>query len=274
MANPLKPASFVQKYPIVKQYLTVKSKRRSGLLIDKVRFVVAHDTGNEKSTARGNVKYYENSHNKESASAHIFVDDKEIIECVPALTATPEKAWHVLYDVITDNKLFGCNANDAAIGVEYCFGDNINADESYKRYVWVIAYICYQFDLDPANSITGHFFLDPKRKTDPVTGLAKSRRTYEQLLKDIVAEYNECTAQAAPIAVTVVPVVKTVTAAVKLNIRKAKPSTRAELVSIVMPGTPLTYTGTVQGDAVNGNSTWYQDESGNFFWSGGVTGNS
>jgi len=132
--------SFKIKYPIATQYLTAPSKRRSGRLADKIKFLVAHDTGNPNSTARGNVRYYENSRNTESASAHIFVDDKEIIECIPATTGTPEKAWHVLYNVVTDNKLYGANANDAAIGVEYCYGDNIDADESYKRYVWMLAY--------------------------------------------------------------------------------------------------------------------------------------
>ncbi|CAN5279771.1 hypothetical protein BH09BAC2_BH09BAC2_02510 [soil metagenome] len=48
------------------------------------------------------------------------------------------------------------------------------------------------YALDPTTSVTGHFFLDPKRKTDPVTGLAHSRRSYDRLLKDIVLEYNDC----------------------------------------------------------------------------------
>lgn len=187
--------NFKQKYTIIPRYLTVKSKRRSGnLVLPTVKFVVAHDTGNANSTASGNVKYYELSRDKDFASAHIFVDDKEIIECIPALTSDkPEKAWHVLYDRQEDNKLFGFNANDVAIGVEYCFGPNINADEAYSRYIWVIAYICYKFNLDPKKSITGHCILDPGRKTDPVNGLKQSGRTFEKLLQDIVTEYNNCT---------------------------------------------------------------------------------
>jgi N-acetylmuramoyl-L-alanine amidase len=234
-----------------------------------VKFIVAHDTGNPGSTARGNVRYYERSNNEMSASAHIFVDDKEVIECIPALTATPEKAWHVLYNVETDNKLYGFNANDAAIGVEYCFGQKIDADEAYKRYVWVMAYICHKFGLDPSKSIVGHHILDPRRKTDPVNGLIKSNRSYEQLLRDVAAEYNECTGQPDPVIVTPVGE-RTVKSVVKLNVRRGKPSTRAEIASVVQPGTLLTYVATVEGDAVNGNNRWYQDANGNFFWSGGT----
>lgn len=236
-----------------------------------VRFVVAHDTGNKGSTASANVHYYATSCNQQSASAHIFVDDKEIIECIPALTAPPEKAWHVLYSVPTDNQMFGCNANDAAIGVEYCFGDNIDADEAYRKYIWVISHACFKYSLDPAKMIIGHFILDPKRKTDPVTGLAHSRRTYDQLLRDVVQEFNECTGKAP---VNGPKEVKSkhgkVMTTVRLNIRSSRPSMRALVAKVVPPGTELSFKGQAEGDPINGNALWYQDVDGNFFWSGGV----
>lgn len=192
---------FVKKYQITPRYLTANTKRRSGQLIHpSVKFVVAHDTGNPKSTASGNVSYYERTNNETYASAHIFIDDKEIIECIPALTSErPEKAWHVRYNMSKDNELYGFEANDVAIGVEYCYGEQINADEAYKRYIWTIAYICHKFDLDPKVSISGHYILDPGRKTDPVSGLKASGRSYEQLLRDVVNEYEECRGLKVPL---------------------------------------------------------------------------
>ena len=130
---------FTDKFTVNSNLIPKPSKRRSGQMIGRVRFLVAHDTGNKNSTASQNVRYYINSRNDISASAHLFVDDKEIIECVPALTGTPEKAWHVLYTVPKDNELYGVNANDAAIGVEYCYGDTIDADKAYAKYIWVLA---------------------------------------------------------------------------------------------------------------------------------------
>jgi N-acetylmuramoyl-L-alanine amidase CwlA len=183
---------FFLKYQITEDFIPVKTKRRSGQLINKVVFIVAHDTGNPTSTAKQNVHYFKDSCNDMSASAHIFVDDKDIIECVPALEQFPEKAWHVYYSVKSDNNLYGCDANDAAIGVEYCYGNNINSDEAYKRYVWVLAYIAFRFQLKLPDCITGHFILDPDRKTDPQSGLKASGRSYEQLLIDVVNEYKEC----------------------------------------------------------------------------------
>ncbi len=176
---------------ITQVYLSKPSRRRSGIPMPQgVKFIVAHDTGNPSSTARANVRYYERSRNEQSASAHIFVDDKEIIECIPALTGPPEKAWHVLYNVTTDNHLFGCNANDAAIGVEYCFGGQIDADSAYQNYVWTLATICERFQLPAETHIVGHCMLDPRRKTDPVTGLSASGRTFPKLILDVAAELS------------------------------------------------------------------------------------
>lgn len=237
-----------------------------------VRFIVAHDTGNPSSTAAANIHYYENSRNEQSASAHIFVDDKEILECIPVLTAPPEKAWHVLYGVTTDNALYGYDANDAAVGVEYCFGGNIDADEAYRKYIWTMAFLCVRFDLAPDRTIVGHFMLDPNRKSDPQTGLARSRRTYEQLLRDVVLEFAECTGKGTPpLSVIAAPAPGKVVTTVRLNIRREKPNTRAAVAQVVPAGTELAYQGwTEVGETINGNPRWYQDPNGNFFWSGGV----
>ncbi len=153
--------SFKEKFLFKSNYIPKPSRRRAGLIINKIRFLVAHDTGNPGSTAAQNVKFYINTCNtvpkEKTASAHIFVDDKEIAECVPALTGPAEKAWHVLYKMPKDNELFNANANDAAIGVEYCYGGNIDADKAYEKYVWVLAKLCFEFKLDPSRDIVRAF---------------------------------------------------------------------------------------------------------------------
>lgn len=183
---------FKMKYEIKKQYLTPGSKRRSGIKMPYVGFNVAHDTGNPGSTAKGNVGHYENSRNTVYASAQVFVDDKEILECIPFLTGPPEKAWHVLYNVTTDNKMYGADANDVAGGIELCWGPGINSAEAYKRYLWVMAYACYKFKLNPAKHVVGHDILDPGRKIDPTNALKYMGKTYAGFIKDLVAEYNDC----------------------------------------------------------------------------------
>lgn len=195
---------FLMKYPIEQRLLPIGTKRRSGNKIVRVRFLVAHDTGNDGSTANGNVTYYVNSAKLESASAHTFIDNVRILECVP-LT---EKAWHVRYNVSEDNRIYGADANDVAIGVEFCYSykkGSIDNLESYKRYVWYLAYLCDRYSLNPIKDIIGHMHLDPGRKTDPKNGLQHMGKTFDDLLKDVAAEYKACTGKAVPDYVTVTP---------------------------------------------------------------------
>lgn len=174
-------------------YLSSPSKRRSGIKMDKVKFLVAHDTGNPGSTALQNVKYYENSRNEMSASAHLFVDDRRIIECIPFILNKPEKAWHVVYNTLVDNNLFGDDANDIAGGIELCYGGKINIQEAYKRFVWTMAYACHVHNVDPLKMITGHYILDPKRKTDPKASLKLLGKTMVNLIEDVAKELKDCT---------------------------------------------------------------------------------
>lgn len=199
--------TFAMKYEIKQRFLTEPSDRRSGIDMPRVGFLVAHDTGNPSSTAANNVGYYERSRNEMSASAHIFVDDIEIIECIPFLTVGREKAWHVLYNVTTDNAMYGDDANDIAGGVELCYGGRINIQEAYKRYIWVLAYACYKYGLNPAKHITGHYILDPARKTDPKDALRLLGKSFQDLINDVVAEYNSCLGKgAAPAPTTSAPI--------------------------------------------------------------------
>lgn len=184
--------AFKMKYPIKQIFLSAPSKRRSGKPAETIKFLVAHDTGNEGSTARANVMYYEKSKDEMSASAHIFVDGLEIIECIPAFQK-PEKAWHVLYNVDSDDKRYGYNANDAAIGVELCYGGQVNNKEAYRRYVWTLAFLCYYYKLDPRLDIVGHNELDPKRKTDPDNALKHIGLTIDDLIDDVAFEMEICT---------------------------------------------------------------------------------
>jgi N-acetylmuramoyl-L-alanine amidase len=256
------------EYPITQHLLPVHTKRRSGIPAHPIRFLVAHDTGNWGSTAAGNVHYYERSCQQISASAHIFVDDKQILECVPALTASPEKAWHVLYNCTEDKRRYKCSANDAAIGIEYCFGPNIIADEAYRRYVWVLAYACWRFKLDPAHDIVGHHFLDPNRKTDPVTGLAHSQRSYQQLLLDVPAMYARCMGMPA-VETGLVAETGTLTTSTRLNIRYGEPFRRAP-ARIVSAGQQLPSVGQLIGESIGENNRWYSLPNNEYCWSGGI----
>lgn len=172
---------------IRKDYIQSGTKRRSGIKMTSVEFITAHDTGNENSTAQGNVTYFKNSANLMQASAHIFVDDKEAIECIPAF-ANVEKAWDVRYDTPIDNVMFGDDANDIAIGIECCYfpNDIPRTMKAYHNFLWVIGEVYHYHKMNGlSKDVVGHFILDPQRKIDPMSMLNVIGKSYAQFLADL-----------------------------------------------------------------------------------------
>jgi N-acetylmuramoyl-L-alanine amidase len=165
-------------YEITRDYIQ-PGKARSGQKLQSVKFIVSHSTGNPGSTAYANRNYFNSR--QPASSAHTFIDDKYILEIIPL----DEKAWHVLYNKPIDNQMFGADANDAAIGVELCYGGNINFHEAYKRYVWYHAYLCEKFHLDPAQHIVAHHTLDPERRSDPLDAFRLYGVTWNGFINDI-----------------------------------------------------------------------------------------
>lgn len=182
------------KYTIERRYINKRPNVRPGtrLVSGTPGFLVAHDTGNPGATADNHFSFFQ-SWKGDSRSAQVFIDDKCILEIIPTGTGPDpaEKAWHVLYNVTTDNKLFGDDANDIALGVELCYGGKINTLEAYKRFVWYLAYCCDKWGLNPLTHIPSHKQLDPARKRDVDQALATAGKTLKDLLYDVVAEIEE-----------------------------------------------------------------------------------
>lgn len=179
------------KYTIERRYITKRSNTRPGtrLKTGTPAFFVAHDTGNPGATADNHFNYF-NRLTDRSASAHVFIDDTKILEIIPTGTgAEPaEKAWHVLYNVTTDNDRFGYDANDAALGIELCYGGRITFTEAYKRFVWYLAYCCDKWGKNPSTHIVSHKQLDPARKSDCEQALKAGGKTLKDLITDVAAE--------------------------------------------------------------------------------------
>lgn len=175
---------------ILQKYIPIGLRRSGQKITPKVLFIVAHDTGNDGATGANHVTYYNNTYNDQQVSAHAFVDDIAVYEIMPL----DEKAWHVRYNVDTDNQIYGYEANDTAIGVELCYSTkgNIDNKKSYQNYVEYMAYLCLKFGLDPQKQIIAHSKLDPARRTDPMNAISKidATLTFDRFIVDVVKVYN------------------------------------------------------------------------------------
>ena len=194
---------------IVQDYISKPSLRRSGELLFGVKWIVAHDTGNENSTAQQNVDWYKRTANDEEASAHAFVDDQGVIECIPQT----EKAWHVRHLRPEDNAMFGGESNDWALGIELCFfpKDRARTQKAYDNYVAYIAQMCVRYSVNPLARLAGHVQLDPPpRRTDPMNAFQYVGKTWVQFLADVRASVVAQTPVPAPVPVAQasVPVVQ------------------------------------------------------------------
>lgn len=170
------------KYQIERRYIR-KGDARSGakLVKGKPTFIVSHETANNKADADDHFNYFNN--NQPKASAHAFIDDQKILEIIPL----DEKAWHVQYQKPMDNKLFGYNANDAAIGVELCRTGDFK--KAYDKYVWYHAYLCRKFNLNPNKHIVAHKTLDPQRRSDPHSWLEPNGVTWDEFINNVLNYY-------------------------------------------------------------------------------------
>jgi N-acetylmuramoyl-L-alanine amidase len=166
------------KYEITRDYIGIGNPR-PGEAIEDVKFIVSHDTGNPGSTAYGNRNYFENA--QPYASAHTFIDDNYILEIIPL----DEKAYHVRSNVTTDDRMFGADANDVAIGVELAWGGDIDFSEAYDRYVWYHAYLVDKYNLNPDEDIVAHSTLDPRRRTDPENALHRYGISWQEFINDV-----------------------------------------------------------------------------------------
>ncbi|MCS4487177.1 peptidoglycan recognition protein family protein [Staphylococcus americanisciuri] len=180
--------------------------RRTGQRLDSgnPKFAVFHDTGNPNSTAQNNVDYYRNTYNigwDATASAHIFVDDKEAIICIPVT----EKAWHVLYNTPIDNAWYGDDANDIAFGLEACyFSDRQRTLKSLDNSCRIMAALCNSWGINPRNQMPGHQDIQYD-KQDPGNILAAAGygRRDMSVIDNLVVKYMNGDAPVKKIAPTV-----------------------------------------------------------------------
>lgn len=170
---------------ITQKYIPTNTFRRPGIKLQGVKFIVCHDTGNLNSSAMQNVDYYIKSANEIKASAHTFIDDASIIECIPL----DEIAYHVRRASEIDNSVYGVDAIDWALSVELCYFTDLERSRiAYNSYVEYIKGLCDKYVLNPATGLIGHYKLDPLRRTDPLNAFTRIGKTWEDFIKDVSAE--------------------------------------------------------------------------------------
>ena len=88
-----------------------------------VNYIVCHYTGNNSDSAWGNANYFQGAYR--DASAHYFVDEEEIYQCVDAC----DTAWHCGSSYYYHNECRNANS----IGIEMCCSGNYKVSATTKE---------------------------------------------------------------------------------------------------------------------------------------------
>ncbi len=137
---------------INKKIIKYNFSSRKGI---KIKYIVVHDTGNTKvGSGAYNHYIYFNGGNR-NASAHYFVDHKEIIQTVE----DENSSWHC-----GDGKgIFGItNAN--SIGIEICINEDGDFSLAQEKTLELIRFLMNKYNI-PKENIVRHF--DASRKICP-----------------------------------------------------------------------------------------------------------
>ena len=120
---------------------------------NNIKYIVIHDTGNKTDSAEANAKYFNECDRK--ASAHYFVDDKEIIQVVEENKA----AWHV-----GDNKGTKIITNHNSIGIEMCRVNNDVTALTEQNTIELVKMLMQKYNVK-AEYVVRHY--DASRKNCP-----------------------------------------------------------------------------------------------------------
>ena len=154
---------------IKKDLLEQNPFTRPGYKLLSVSKIVLHYVQNPGTTARQNVDWIKTLKNQDPlddiddhyASAHYFIDDKEIIQVIPE----DERAYHVGANQYTDFGLsISSYPNARTIGLEFCHPDKTGKPnyQTYKHIIELCKYLCCKFKLDPKKDICLHYDITGK----------------------------------------------------------------------------------------------------------------
>ena len=139
---------------------TANSKNFGGLRdVDSIKYIVIHYTSNEGDTAKNNAVYFAREIVK--ASAHYFVDEKEIWQSVPDDTV----AWHC-----GGSRYYHPECRNAnSIGVEICMNDKQGRvrEKSIEHAAELIRELMDKYNI-PADRVIRHYDVTHKNCPAPM----------------------------------------------------------------------------------------------------------
>ena len=141
----------------------------------RIKWIVIHYTANNGDTAWGNTNYFKSAYR--GASAHYFVDEKEIWRCV----TDADIAWHC-----GASKYYNDARNTNSIGIEMCSrkkdGEYYFMDETVQNTVELVKYLMKKYKV-PASRVVRHYDVTRKKCPEPYMD-SKAWKAFKAMLTE------------------------------------------------------------------------------------------
>ena len=134
----------------IKQNLTTINYNNMSNKVNK--YIVIHYTGNSTDTAYNNTKYFKSVYRE--ASAHYFVDDNNIYQCVE----DKNKAWHCGDNLKSGNvgSFYKKCTNSNSIGVEMCCTNYDISAKTEANTIELVKYLMNKYNI-PVSNVIRHY---------------------------------------------------------------------------------------------------------------------
>lgn len=153
----------------------------------KIKYIVIHYTGNKKDTAKNNAKYFATS-NDRLASAHYFVDDKEIYQSVEDNYV----AWSVGGSIVTTHHpYYKIATNSNTLNIEMCTsGDYDVSATTENNTIELVKYLMNKYGIS-ASHVIRHY--DVTGKSCPCYRFRDSSGDWEAFLNCLKGKVQSVT---------------------------------------------------------------------------------
>lgn len=122
---------------------------------EKIKYISIHDTGNKRRGADAEAHFNFFNGGDRGASAHYFVDDKQILRIIK----DEHKSWHC-----GDGKGKYGIRNENSIGIEMCINSDGDFNKTYLNTLKLTKYLMEKYNI-PLENVVRHY--DASRKICP-----------------------------------------------------------------------------------------------------------
>ena len=122
---------------------------------EKIKYISIHDTGNKRRGADAEAHFTLHNRGDRGASAHYFVDDKQILRIIK----DEHKSWHC-----GDGKGKYGIRNENSIGIEMCINSDGDFNKTYSNTLKLTKYLMKKYNI-PLENVVRHY--DASRKLCP-----------------------------------------------------------------------------------------------------------